>query len=133
MANHTLTSNSGVVTGSAGSAGTGVITITFPAIYNKKLGGFLYVQMYGTCALVLTPNVINKRLSGTAQYNVGFGTAGVLGSFGTSNITIGGGNWNTRIPLQVTPNENSIVISAAFGAGSGGVAVIDYEAQGDFQ
>src|SRR5271157_1945555 len=132
MANHSLTSISGGVAGSAGAAGTGGFTITFPAIQQKKLGGYLYIQMSGTSNLTLIPSVINRKL-GTAQYNIGFGTAGVFGSAGTASIVIGPGTWNSRIALPLIPNETTLIVNAAFGAGTGGVAIVDYTAEGEEQ
>jgi hypothetical protein len=133
MANHSLTSNTAVVTGTSGVAGTFAFTIIYPALKQSALGGvIMYVQMAGTSGLTLTPSVINSQI-GTAAFGLQ-GTSGLIGEAGTAGIAslvIAAGTANYRIVLPLIPNERSLIVNAVFGAGSNGVAVVDFSGEGD--
>ena len=133
MANHSLTSRTGAVAGSAGANGTGIFTITYGAVKQNIFGGvIMYVKQASTSGLTLTPSVENSLL-GTDQYGLQ-GTSGQIGISGTAancSIVIPAGTANYKIPLPVTPLETTVVVSAAFSGGTNGTAVIDFTDEGD--
>jgi hypothetical protein len=129
MANHTITSQTAVVSGTCGTAGTLAVTITSASRLHKIAGGVnMYVKYTaggstnGT-ALVITPTVINPSIHATDAYRIAddAGYTGRVYTFATAG--------NYRINLPIHPRE-VVVASAVFSGGSAGVAVVDFMDEG---
>jgi hypothetical protein len=134
MANHSLTSRTASVSGSAGAAGTGAFTITYTSLNHKLAGGIAMYVKYAAggstngTAFTLTPSVANLNVdsdgSDAYQFVENSGTNGQ-----TQYLLTAAGNY--RMILPVRPAETILTVAASFTGGTAGVAVVDFDDEGE--